>query len=168
MWDGITYPFPNINSATIEVWEWISNFIPHIVMDVITYACWLVKGAPGVMPHFSSSAGTLNFMPFVFLGLWWPHFPMIFVNFVSNWKKNIFRNNRLSQFNLCLFMFCLSISEIFNNLWISYQIGKKKFFRNNRLSQFNLCTYILCLSSSENFNNFDTFWSQKNDNQTKV
>ena len=25
MWDDITYPFPNFNGATVEVWEWISN-----------------------------------------------------------------------------------------------------------------------------------------------
>ena len=28
VWDEITYPFPNINCATVEVWEWISNFKP--------------------------------------------------------------------------------------------------------------------------------------------
>ena len=27
VWDEITYPFPNFNSCTVEVWEWISNFI---------------------------------------------------------------------------------------------------------------------------------------------
>ena len=32
----ITYPFPNFNGKTVEVWEWISNFIPHFVVDVIT------------------------------------------------------------------------------------------------------------------------------------
>ena len=26
VWDEITYPFPNFNGCTIEVWEWISNF----------------------------------------------------------------------------------------------------------------------------------------------
>ena len=36
VWDEITYPFPNYNSATVEVSEWISNFIPYIIMDVIT------------------------------------------------------------------------------------------------------------------------------------
>ena len=36
VWDEITYPFPNFNGATVEVWVWISNFIPHIIMDVIT------------------------------------------------------------------------------------------------------------------------------------
>ena len=39
VWDGITYPFPNFNGATVEVWEWINNFIPHFIMDVITYPC---------------------------------------------------------------------------------------------------------------------------------
>ena len=39
MWDEITYPFPNVNDATVEVWEWISNFILHFIMDVITYPC---------------------------------------------------------------------------------------------------------------------------------
>ena len=25
VWDEITYPFPNFNGCTVEVWEWISN-----------------------------------------------------------------------------------------------------------------------------------------------
>ena len=28
-WDEITYPFLNFNGCTVEVQEWISNFIPH-------------------------------------------------------------------------------------------------------------------------------------------
>ena len=39
-WDEITYPFPNFNGATVKVWEWISYFIPHSIMDVIIYPCW--------------------------------------------------------------------------------------------------------------------------------
>ena len=35
MWIVITYPFPNFNGCTSEVWEWISNFIPYIMVDVI-------------------------------------------------------------------------------------------------------------------------------------
>ena len=27
--DKITYPFPNFNGETVEVSEWISNFIPN-------------------------------------------------------------------------------------------------------------------------------------------
>ena len=54
MWDNVTYPFPNFNGCTVEVWEWISKFIAHFLMDVITYPCWgknkcmLVKGSQGI------------------------------------------------------------------------------------------------------------------------
>ena len=30
VWHEITYPFPNFNSAAVEVWECISNFIQHL------------------------------------------------------------------------------------------------------------------------------------------
>ena len=39
VWDKITYPFLNFNGYTVEVCDWICNFIPHIIMDVITYQC---------------------------------------------------------------------------------------------------------------------------------
>ena len=38
MWDEITYPFPDFNSCTVEVWEGISNFTPHFTGHVITYS----------------------------------------------------------------------------------------------------------------------------------
>ena len=38
MWDEITHPFLNFNGCTIEVQDWISNFIPHFIGDVITYS----------------------------------------------------------------------------------------------------------------------------------
>ena len=37
MWDEIIYPFLNFNGATIEVYEWISKFIPYFTGHVITY-----------------------------------------------------------------------------------------------------------------------------------
>ena len=40
MWDEITYPFPNFNGATVEVWERKSNLIPHYIIEAITYLCW--------------------------------------------------------------------------------------------------------------------------------
>ena len=43
--DEITYPFPNFSGCTVNVCEWINNFIPHFVMDVITYPAG-VKGIP--------------------------------------------------------------------------------------------------------------------------
>ena len=36
VWDEITYPFQNFNGCAVEFWEWISNFIPHMIMNVIT------------------------------------------------------------------------------------------------------------------------------------
>ena len=30
VWDEVTYPFPNFNGEAVEVWEWISNSIPHL------------------------------------------------------------------------------------------------------------------------------------------
>ena len=36
MCDEITYPFLNFSGATVEVKEWINNFIPHFTRNVIT------------------------------------------------------------------------------------------------------------------------------------
>ena len=52
VWNDITYPFPDFNGATVEVWEWISNFISHFIMDVITYPCWdYSQGVCSCTPH---------------------------------------------------------------------------------------------------------------------
>ena len=51
MYDEIMYPFLNFNGCTVEVLEWISNFILHFTAHVISYP-WrdqiqimLMKGA---------------------------------------------------------------------------------------------------------------------------
>ena len=36
VWGEITYQFPKLNGCTVQVWEWLNNFIPHIIMDAIT------------------------------------------------------------------------------------------------------------------------------------
>ena len=36
VWDEITYPLVQ----PLKFQEWISNYIPHFMMDVITYLCW--------------------------------------------------------------------------------------------------------------------------------
>ena len=35
VWDVITYPFLNFNGCTVEVYEWISNFLLHFTGLVI-------------------------------------------------------------------------------------------------------------------------------------
>ena len=34
MLDEIIHPFLNVNGTLVEVYEWISNFIPHFIMDI--------------------------------------------------------------------------------------------------------------------------------------
>ena len=40
VWDEITDTAPNFNVYAVKVWEWISNFIQHFTMHMITYPCW--------------------------------------------------------------------------------------------------------------------------------
>ena len=44
VWDDITYPFPSLNGYTVEVWKWISNYITHFILDVITYPWMYLMG----------------------------------------------------------------------------------------------------------------------------
>ena len=37
MYGEMSPEFPNFSGCTGEIWEWISNFIPHSLIDVITY-----------------------------------------------------------------------------------------------------------------------------------
>ena len=43
VWDKITHPFPNVHGSTVQVCEWINNFIPHFIMHAITYPWWELK-----------------------------------------------------------------------------------------------------------------------------
>ena len=39
MWYETTSPFPNFSGNIVEVWEWKSNFIPHIIEHMLVYPC---------------------------------------------------------------------------------------------------------------------------------
>ena len=60
VWDEIIYTFPTFNGATVEVCEWISDFIPHFIIEVISYPFWdwsystLVKWSHGVIAVLST------------------------------------------------------------------------------------------------------------------
>ena len=64
VWDESTYPFPNFNSATVEVWEWISNFIPHshaVSANRILWVCagfWWYHGI--LVVHLQDSVGAFG------------------------------------------------------------------------------------------------------------
>ena len=46
-------------ACTIEVWEWISNSIPHFIMGIITYPCWDFSWSKLVKQSFSTQWGSL-------------------------------------------------------------------------------------------------------------
>ena len=69
VWDEITYLSPNFNGATIGVWEWISNFIAHFIMDVITFPCWnFIQFMQQIIPCGAIGHVSLNIVPF-----WFPY-----------------------------------------------------------------------------------------------
>ena len=43
VWDKITLQFPNFNDAVVDVWEWVSSFIPQFIIDDITYPYWYLS-----------------------------------------------------------------------------------------------------------------------------
>ena len=55
MWDESTYQFPNFNGQTVEVSEWISNFIPYFLglklNDVIKKGSWRQSDDKIRLPH---------------------------------------------------------------------------------------------------------------------
>ena len=59
VWDEIAYPFPNFNGATVEVWEWISNFTPLFTGHVISYP-WIIHV---ISNHWN---GKVNFCGYYF------------------------------------------------------------------------------------------------------
>ena len=43
VWEEINNIFPNVNGATVDVFEWISNFVPHFPGHVLIHAGIKVK-----------------------------------------------------------------------------------------------------------------------------
>ena len=60
VWDEITYPFPNFNYATVEVWEWISNFAQRFMMDSYFSMLGLKLTHVSKRGHWSSAAMLLD------------------------------------------------------------------------------------------------------------
>ena len=48
LWDKNTYPFPNFNGCTVEVWELMNNFIPRFIMNVINDKSIVLNKSPAV------------------------------------------------------------------------------------------------------------------------
>ena len=56
VWDDITYPFQIIYGATVEVWEWKNNFIPHFIMNKL-----FIHAGIKVKPRFVSSLHPIKY-----------------------------------------------------------------------------------------------------------
>ena len=50
VWDEITYPFPNISGAAVEVWEWIS-YLSRTPLPLYRYDDIFVLKDPPVLQH---------------------------------------------------------------------------------------------------------------------
>ena len=80
MWEDITFLFPNFNGCTVEVWEWISNFISHFTEHVITYPClglklnYVSKRSPGVAIELSRDRVIVSL--FVSIFMWKMYFSL--------------------------------------------------------------------------------------------
>ena len=60
VWGQVNHPFPNFNCATVEVWEWISNFISHFIMDISSIIKCDMKLLIHSQTNLSMLALTLN------------------------------------------------------------------------------------------------------------
>ena len=69
----IIYPFPNFNGCTIEVWEWINNFIPHCILAVLGFKLnHISERAPG--GGGGGGGGTPYVMGDTYVPRFWPPF----------------------------------------------------------------------------------------------
>ena len=100
--DEITYPFPNFNGCTVVVWEWISDFIPHFIMYLITYSCWWHK--------------ELQLLLFLFLQLGTPIFQH---DGPTPGGSTIGDGSRVSSHRYCLHGWS-PCRYVLRNIWLTY------------------------------------------------
>ena len=56
MWEGITYPFPNFDGPTVEVWEWIISFIHALLLGMWFLIHAVIKVSLSQIARFMGSA----------------------------------------------------------------------------------------------------------------
>ena len=142
MWDEITYPFPNFNGVTLEVWEWISNFIPCFIMDVIMCPCWdwsqtmVVKGAPG--GSYGVSYGDLIvWVPgceyLVRFFCWW-NWTLLMLKPCSIIHRNWVNTTAINAMNPCVTRSTKAIVLIIQDNWAVHEKGSQL---SEKLTQWN-------------------------------
>ena len=87
VWDEITYPNSDFNGCAVEVWEWIRNFIPHYIMDVIAHPCWVsLYGNVFFLMCFSVQGATNTEI--------WRFSPVTSLTIVTSWYGNLYPHCR--------------------------------------------------------------------------
>ena len=97
------------NSCTVEVWECISNFIPHFIMDMITYPCW-----DSNYYHISQGPGSYQFWLLLCLQI------CCYRMLVVNMPKQSQNQTRISPIQVNYAMFIeldVAIELVWNSLW---------------------------------------------------
>ena len=61
VWEEMTDPFPNSNGCNAEVWDWINNSIPDIIMKVIAYSCCALTNVRDYTTLVATHSINLNF-----------------------------------------------------------------------------------------------------------
>ena len=102
VWDELTYPFPNFNGCTVEVFlEWISsfilhirmamsNYIPHIIMDVITFFPpqfqfnYVREACPTTTPTLFTECSQIRFH---FCGRWYIYINQCLLSMLVHLKR---------------------------------------------------------------------------------
>ena len=69
VWDEITYLLPICNCVTGEVREWLSNLIPHFIVDEIPCPFWNWSSSM-LVKEDSAAMGTIVYLP---ISLRWSH-----------------------------------------------------------------------------------------------
>ena len=101
LWDEITNTFPKFNGVLVEVWEGISNVIPHFTVHVITYSSEIK-----IEPSWQKRLSTWKIKS-KRKGWNWMHVRAIKIAIILN--HTIWRDNIRGQFYV--FFHCLVFAE---------------------------------------------------------
>ena len=113
--DRFIYWYPTFNICTVEVWEWISNFIPHRMMNVITYSHWDLSRSKLKMLLLITLRSKLNHLNK--MSSWFVHFCILNNgDILSTFHTFPFKNMHFKISSMKWCPFCLS----FNLLRIIY------------------------------------------------
>ena len=102
LWDEITYPFLNFNDCTVEVYEWISNFVPHFiyVCNYLTMLGLKLNHVSKSGPRLVSSWSSQYRKYIITIGITVPFFTAVFSHREKRLLKHVLPRYELQWFRL--------------------------------------------------------------------